>query len=674
MLHRFIPLQVSAMTRLAQGGDLVIDMAFSSELPYERWWGIEILDHSDGSVDLTRLNDGASVFFNHDPNELRGVHVRGSVAVSKDKVLRGKVQLTSVTQAGRDAIGLVESGTLSKASIGYQIDKVIEQSTSKGKAVERELDGALFDRVMQRHANQSRGDLATFRRELDAAAGAFERASDEPTVYRVVKWTPYENSLVTIPADPTVGVGRSAEQFQESGAAVAASSTAKPAITKGAKAMDTNASAAAGNADVVVVDQPKIDPVAMEKLRRRGIENLCKANKIDDGTRDHWIGSGASMDVVAEQMLGIMEERGRENPQSAAKLGLSKKEIKQFSLCRAIDACGSRNWAKAGFEAECSGEISKRLGRLEADQNRFFVPLELQVRENRTPVEDLAYALLKRDLTSGTGSAGGFLVETSNIGFIEMLRNRSVIMAMGARRLTGLQGNVAIPKQTVAATAVWLANEASTVTESQQTFAQVALTPKTVGGYTEISRLLLLQSNPSAEGLVMSDLSQVVALAVDLAGLTGSGAAGQPTGIINTAGIGGVTGTAMAYAGIIEFQTDVATGNALTASCGYVATPVVAGLLKQRVKFTNSSLPLWDGQLLDANCDGYRGMASNQVPTGDLLFGDFGQVIVGEWGVLELEVNPYANFQAGIVGVRALYSIDIGVRIPAAFSLATSVT
>jgi HK97 family phage major capsid protein len=78
--------------------------------------------------------------------------------------------------------------------------------------------------------------------------------------------------------------------------------------------------------------------------------------------------------------------------------------------------------------------------------------------------------------------------------------------------------------------------------------------------------------------------------------------------------------------------------------------------------------------LLDGNVDGYRGMASNQVPTADILFGDFSQVVIGEWGVLELEVNPYANFQAGIVGVRAIYTVDIGVRYPSAFSLATSVT
>lgn len=601
----------------ANGDNRTVEIAFSSETPVERWFGTEILSHDKGAVNLERMNSGrANLLVNHDPSDWVGVVE--SARVDPDKMARAIVRFGNSTRAN-EVFRDVKDGILTSVSVGYRIDEMKLTKTGKN------------------------GD-------------------DE---YTVTRWTPYEPSLVTIPADGKVGVGRAAEQIHQ---------PAKPATTQGVREMSEQGTAAAGTAGAVVVETPKVDPVAIEKLRRRGIENLCKANKIDDGTRDHWVTSGASMDVVAEQLLGIMEERGRENPQSAAKLGLSKKEIKQFSLCRAIDACGSRNWGKAGFEAECSGEISKRLGRLEADQNRFFVPLELQQRENRTPIEDMAHALLKRDLTSGTGSAGGFLVETANIGFIEMLRNRSVMMSMGARRLTGLQGNVAIPKQTVAATAVWLANEASTVTESQQTFAQVALTPKTVGGYTEISRLLLLQSNPSAEGLVMSDLSQVVAIAVDLAGLTGSGASGQPTGIINTAGIGGVTGTSIAYAGIIEFQTDVATGNALTDSCGYVATPVVAGLLKQRLKAAAVSGWLWEGKLLDGVVDGYRGMASNQVPTGDLLFGDFGQVIIGEWGVLELEVNPYANFQAGIVGVRALYSIDIGVRIPAAFSLATSVT
>lgn len=604
------------------------------------WWNdenwIEELDMSRDAADLSRLNGGAPVLDTHKRYSVRD----DVVGVVEKAWIENGEGMAEIKFSRRDDVQPllqdVEDGVVRAVSIGYEVMK--------------------YEQV----------------------------GIDEETGFRVmraVKWRPFEISFVPIGADAEASTrardvpDRIKTRCEMVLKPAVNATTMEISMSEASRAAATpTAEEAAVAAAAAAALKPAVDPVKIEKQRRLGIENLCKANKIDDQTRDHWIASGTPWETVAEQMLGIMEERGRENPQSASKLGLSKKEIKKFNLCRAIDACGSRNWTKAGFEAECSGEIAKTLGRLEADQNRFFVPLEIQQRENRTPLEDLAHALVKRDLTAGTGSAGGFLVETSNVGFIELLRNRSVLLAMGARRLSGLQGNVAIPKQTVAATAVWLANEASTVTESQQTFAQVALSPKTVGGYTELSRLLLLQSNPSAEGLVMSDLAAVVAIAIDLAGLNGSGAAGQPTGIINTAGIGGVTGTAIAYAGIVEFQTDVATGNALTANCGYLATPVVAGLLKQRVKFTSTASPIWDGQLLDANVDGYRGMASNQVPTGDLLFGDFGQLVQAEWGVLELEVNPYANFQAGIVGVRALYSIDFGVRIPAAFSLATSVT
>jgi HK97 family phage major capsid protein len=164
------------------------------------------------------------------------------------------------------------------------------------------------------------------------------------------------------------------------------------------------------------------------------------------------------------------------------------------------------------------------------------------------------------------------------------------------------------------------------------------------------------------------------ALAVDAAGLVGTGAGGQPTGINNTAGIGAVTGTTIGYAGMLEFQTDTATSNALFESAGYVCPPAVAALLMQRVKFASTASPLWDGNVLNGNACGFRAMSSNQLPASNLLFGAFDQVVVGEWGVLEVEVNPYANFAAGIIGVRAFYSTDIGVRYPAAFSLSTNIS
>ena len=172
----------------------------------------------------------------------------------------------------------------------------------------------------------------------------------------------------------------------------------------------------------------------------------------------------------------------------------------------------------------------------------------------------------------------------------------------------------------------------------------------------------------------MNDLAKVLAVAIDLAALEGSGSSGQPTGIANTAGIGSVTGTSIAYAGIVEFQTDVAGSNALAANCAYVTTPAVAALLKQRVKVASTYSPIWEGNVLDGNVDGYRAMSTNQVTAASMVFGDFSQVVIGEWGMLELALNPYANFTAAISGIRAIQTVDVGLRYAGAFSRATSIT
>lgn len=493
------------------------------------------------------------------------------------------------------------------------------------------------------------------------------------------RWMPTHAALVAEPADINAGFFR---EHTAPPAFVCETETAPPVLQPAAPAaspkeslMDQSIQAAAGNAEPQAA-QTRAAPVPtgttgnraleIEQARRKGIENLCRANKIDDNIRDHWIGTGLAIEAITEDLLNIIEERGKTNPQTLSKIGLTQQEIKRFSLFRAICATAEKNWTQAGFELECSREIAKRLGRNNVDPNRFFVPYEVQ--ERALPVPQ------RRDLTVATASAGGFLVTTENMSFMDVLRNRSVAYRMGARRLPGLEGNVTIPRQTGAATAVWLANEAATITESQQTFGQLALTPKSVGAYTEISRQLMLQSSPAAESIITADLGAVIALAYDAAVISGSGAAGQPTGITNTAGIGSVVGTSLAYAGILEFQTDVAGANVMPVQGGYVTTPSVAALLMQRVKFTSTASPMWEGNVWDGSMSGFPAMTSLQMAAATMLFGDWSQVIVAEWGTLEIEVNPYANFQAAITGVRAIVSMDTGLRYAGAFSLASTIT
>lgn len=668
--------RASGQRSTKDGGDLLVELAFASEEPYERWWGVEILDCSHKAVRLGRLNDGAPLLFNHNYDDLRGTHVAGSARCDDDKLVRGQVRITSATEVGRDTIALVESGVLVKSSVGYLIHQVIEQTTTKtGEKRERVIDGAVFERVIDEHELQvrdgrrSRGDLQAFRRDLDVVVGTLERAPNEPAVYRVTDWEPHENSLVTVPADNTVGVGRMATphhpavhaankgvHMDQTTAAAGASAESTLSQTEGQQQAQQR-NAAPANADRAI---------ELERNRRRGIENICKANKIDDSVRDYWIGSGLTVEQITEDLLRIIEERGKNHPQSDAKLGLTAKETDQYSLFKALRAVVDKNWGGAGFELDCSRAIAQKLGKV-PDPHKFYIPFEVQGRA--MPM------LAKRDLTVASGSGGGYLTGTQNMSFIELMRNRSVLYRMGARRLSGLVGNVTVPKQSAAGTAVWLTNEASTATESAQTFGQMALSPKNVGAYTEISRQLLLQSSPDAEGIVVDDLSRVVALAIDVGGLRGSGASGEPQGIVGTSGVGSVTGTSLAAAGVLEFQSDVAAGNLLSETCGYVTTPAVAALLMARPELPSTGTTrLWQGNMLEGSMFGHRAMSSNQMSSATMLFGDWSQVVIAEWGVLEVEVNPYANFQAGIVGVRVLASVDVGLRYPAAFSYASSIT
>lgn len=615
-----------------------ISFSAASETPVERWYGTEVLEISDNAVKLGRAAAGAMpLLFNHNMDDPIGMITGARVEANR---LLVDAALFATARA-QEVLAMIEGG-LSNVSIGYR-NLVVEEDT-------------------------------------------------KTETYTSTEWEPFEVSIVTVPADPSVGIGRAySEEFEAR--VVRASQPADPARGKTMSNKDTaTAAEIAEEAEQKRRDEAerlrreeqraiestqRTSAMDLEKQRVRAIENLCKANKLDDKYRQMWIGQGASIEQVSEDILKILEERGRLNPQPASRLGLGADETQRFSLTRAILACAGNNWANAPFELECSRAVADKL-RQAPDPKKFYVPFEVLQREHDASVMAQMrhqLGLMRRDLTVATAGAGGYLASTDNVGFIEMLRNRSVAFRMGARRLSGLQGSVTVPRQSAAATAYWLSTEGTQITESQQTFVQMALSPKNVGAYTEVSRQLLLQSSPGAEGIVTDDLAQVVAIAADLGALEGSGASGQPTGISQTSGIGSVTGTSLAAAGVIEFMSDVAGSNVMPLRPGYVTTPAVAALLMARPELPSTGTTrLWTGNLWDGALFGVPAMTSAQLTAATMVFGDWQELVIAEWGVLEIEVNPYANFQAGIIGVRAMYSMDVGVRRPFAFSRATSIT
>ncbi len=265
--------------------------------------------------------------------------------------------------------------------------------------------------------------------------------------------------------------------------------------------------------------------------------------------------------------------------------------------------------------------------------------------------------------------------------FIDMLRNRMVVRRAGATVLSGLVGDVTIPRQTSGATAFWVAESGSPV-ETRQGTDQVALNPKTVGAFTDISRRLLLQSSIDVENFVRSDLATVIALAIDLAALHGTGVANQPRGIASTPGIGvvvgGANGAVPSWAHVVALETAAAIANADVGALSYITNARVRGRMKQTQKLAaTDSVMLWETNASPLN--GYPVHVTNQVAsdltrgTGTglsaIFFGNWSDLMIGHWGTLDILVDPYTGGTAGTVRVIALQDVDVAVRMPASFSV-----
>lgn len=338
------------------------------------------------------------------------------------------------------------------------------------------------------------------------------------------------------------------------------------------------------------------------------------------------------------------------------RLDLSGKDLRRYSLTRAVLAAAGGS-VSGTFEGDCSAEIGKRLGMI-PNQHGFFLPLDIQL----------------RDMTSSGTSGSNYLVGTRPLNFIDTVRNRSVVLRLGATELLNMQDNATIPRVSSDPTAYWLSTESTQTTESQPVLGQVSLSPKHVAAYTEVSRLLSKQA-PAVESLLMASLGGSIGSALDAAAIAGTGASGQPTGIVNTSSVGTFTGTSLAWAGLVEAQKDVIGGAEIdVAQCGYATTATVAQTLMGRQRFTGTDSPLWQGAYGDGLVAGCRALASGNVPTDTMVFGHWPSLVVASWGILQVEVNPYANFQAGVLGMRAMYACDVGVRRAADFSVATSIT
>ena len=613
----------------------IIQIPISSETPVVRndngYVYYEVLLHTPEAVDLTRANDGAAVMECHGGEQI-GVFDKAFVQEGRVYAqLRFSKNDPETVSIFKD----IQDGIVRNFSIDYSINSILPPPYEQ-------IEG--YDKIT---ANS---------------------------------WTLLGVSLAPIPADQTVGVGRSLEQItvnpkpiekdvdpvrvnqsigvdsvdtslnQEIRKNKANEPIRKPEINQDTKIQNRRNKMENQNVDI----ESAIDA---ESKRRDAIEAIADKFNHVDGVKEFAKKASRSRMTIDEVNTQVLELVSKSNKSETVNLEgqrantwLPKKDQESYSIARAIGLLAAGKPVD-GLEGECAREMESRYGR--STKGNFVIPMD---------------ALMKRDNTTVPGSKGGFLVETQPQTFIDLLRNKALTAQLGAQVLPNMVGDLTFPKQTSASNVAYI-GETQQVTESELGFGQIVSRPKYARALTQFSKGLLNQSNPSIEALVRNDLVAQAALAIDSSVLAGAGG-NAPLGIKNTSGVGSVSTSSATLAKMLDFEKKVATANADFGTMAFLTNPTVRASLKAKDKGTAGVNFIWN----DANeVLGYSAYASNQVAANTIYFGNWSQVIVPMWGAgVEIEVLKTSNYtNYGLLDVVLFLAHDVVVKQAGAFAVST---
>lgn len=613
-------------------------MSISSNTPYKRYdwladeeyW--EVLDHDKGGMDESRLKAGLPILFNHRRDQHLGR--AGSYSCDGKKCIVSDLKW-STSPFAQEKRADAMNGSLPDTSVGYQI-------TDEGECI---------------------------------------GAKDGLPVYKF-KWAPFEASLVTVPADISVGVGRQREKPDSSGLREI-SIEIKDSIDTGNKETQKSATKPTAMADPVtepaapnlqVVREAETKGAADERKRITDIQDLNQhfATKGLGGQKVDTTEIAATCiregkTVQEFQDIVLRTELKPVKPIEVPEIGMSEKEKGEFSFCRAILQL-KRNQRLDGLEKEANDAHAKLIGR-EINGLGFYIPQDVMRARafpkgvSREELERMAQNPHTRALFANIYAAAGGLVGVETLGgsLIELLRNQMYVAAVGAREMTGLRGDVAIPKQTGGATASWMAED-STHTATNQTVGQLNLKPHKLMAATAYTEQLLEQASIDVENFVRQDLMAIVAIERDRAAINGSGVSGEPTGIFNTTGVGTVqlaSADSLTYAKAIAFETTVAQSNALKGKLAYLVSPAARAVAKQLAEISAASAnPVWK----DGMINGYRAETTNQIPSAGVVYGNWDDLILASWADMGVLVNPYSLDMSSQIRVSFRMYCDNGIR------------
>jgi HK97 family phage major capsid protein len=660
----------------ANQDDRTIELSVSSDADGIRQWvpGIgavrEVLGHDPTEVILDRFQGphGGPLLFNHNFGELIG---RFTATALVDGKLRGTARFGNSPLAESLWRDLCD-GILVDVSITYDYDaRDIEITETDGEG--------------------------------------------HPAAIRVKRWTPYEVSFVTVPADASVGVDRSKrdedEDEQEKDEDDDRSEDTDDEDEDDEERSESededddrseddededNEERSESEDDEDEKDEddeerskprnkapqkPLTPPITTARQGRKDknmkpkgakpdrvaeILKLADHFNVETEKRNAWIESGASVSAVRKEILDGFQRESKPLPPMSDQIGLTKDERNKYSVAKAVRYLITQDPAEGAFEREVSAAMAKTLG-LSQSRSGILVPTDMQMRATQQVK---------------TPEHGGNLVFKEYMGFLEMLKDAAVVLQMGASFVGGLQGNPTWVRQTETSKFFWMdENPDDDVAESALEFNIVTATPKTAKSRLKYTRQMALQSIEAFEPILQKDLLENDALVIDSAALVGSGSDRQPRGLLETPDIGavalGANGAKPTYANLTKLKTLVKRANALgLGSGGYLTTPEIEDLLQNTAKLGNTiAQPVWDNDTVA----GYKALGANQVPdtlsrgTAEktchaIIFGIWSELFILEWGALEMIIDPYTGAGRDIVKITTSHLVDVFVRRPKAFA------
>lgn len=601
------------------------EFSLSSEEPYQRYFGYEILGHNENEVDMSRLLNGASLLVDHE----------NKVASVIGKIIEAKIvnsQIVVVVKfrnspLAKQIMDDIEDEILGKVSVGYFVQDMIELS---------------------------------------------DKNSEIPS-FRVTSWMPFEASCVGVAADDSVGFGRALEEKKARTEIDKPLEAVEPAPVEAKKEIET-----IGNKTEIKIITEVKKMENTETLNKNEVNSILAMGKqfkrIEEASE--WIAQGKSADSFKDHILNSYEkDKQAFVAPKTTDLGMTEKEKKSFDVMNIVRYLAGDEGADAGFEKELSQEIAKKQNKASRNSKSFFIPsdiLNMQRTFNHNAFNSF------RAMNAGTTTAGGHTVATilEAGSMIDVLRNALAVGRLGATYLTGLQGVIDIPRVTVATSGSWVAENGSAA-EGSVTMDKVTLTQKVATGHTTTTRLLRSQSSIDINNFVLNELFKTIAVTVDAAAINGSGSSNQPTGVRSQSGINTVAtdtnGSAPTFGLFVDMETAIANDNADQGAMKYLINSKTRGAAKKTPKVTAMDHYIYEKGMIND----LEAIVSNQVPSNitkaggsnlsTALCGYWPDLLIGLWGSFEISIDDKYYATDGRHRIVAFQDYDVAVRHPESF-------